>query len=394
LSSCTNLDVKGIVEAIERAIGVSARPVHLHEPSFAGREWEYLKECLDSTYVSSVGRFVERFESRLAEVCGTRAAVAVVNGTAALQVALRMAGVEPGHEVFIPALTFIATANAVTYCGAVPHFVDSEESTLGIDPTKLKAHLDRIGIYKNGRLVNSRTGRPLRAVVPVHVFGHPVDMDALSSVCSEYGLAVVEDATESLGSTYRGRPCGSLGLLGTLSFNGNKIITTGGGGAVVTDDTALARRAKHLTTTAKLPHKWAFVHDEIGWNYGLPNLNAALGVAQLEQLDEFIAAKRALAHRYAETFAQVRGTTFVLEPPGTSSIYWLNAILLDDDSGAARDRVLQATHDAGLRTRPLWTPMHCLAIFKECPRADLSIAESIQRRLVNLPSSAVLGMNA
>jgi perosamine synthetase len=229
-------------------------------------------------------------------------------------------------------------------------------------------------------------------VIPVHVFGHPVDMDALNAVCDAFGLAVVEDATESLGSTYRGRPCGGLGLVGVLSFNGNKIVTTGGGGALVTNDTSLARRAKHLTTTAKVSHQWDFVHDEIGWNYRLPNLNAALGIAQLEQLSGFVAAKRKLAQRYAEAFAQLSTVTLVAEPEGTASNYWLNAILLDDDSGKARDAVLKATHAAGLLTRPAWTPMHRLPMFRDCPRCDLTTAESIARRLIALPSSTVLGI--
>jgi perosamine synthetase len=218
-------------------------------------------------------------------------------------------------------------------------------------------------------------------------------MDALNAICTSYGLAVVEDGTESLGSTYRGRPCGGLGQVGVLSFNGNKIVTTGGGGAVVTNDAALARRAKHLTTTAKVPHPWHFVHDEVGWNYRLPNVNAALGLAQLEQLSGFVAAKRQLARRYIEALDKLSGVTAIVEPPGTASNYWLNAILLDDDSGADRDAVLSATHAAGLLTRPAWTPMHRLAMFRDCPRGDLTVSESIARRLINLPSSAVLGLD-
>ena len=387
------VDVGAVVAGIAQAIGTSERPVALHEPRFAGREWDYVKQCLDSGWVSSAGRFVDEFEARLATLCGAKAAIAVVNGTAALHVALRLVGVGPGDEVIVPALTFVATANAVSYCGAVPHFADSDARNLGLDSQKLKLHLDRIAVSRNGACINRQSGRAIRAVVPVHVFGHPVDMDALKAVCDAFGLAVVEDATESLGSTYHGRPCGGLGTIGTLSFNGNKIVTTGGGGALIFNDLELARRARHLTTTAKVKHPWAFVHDEIGWNYRLPNLNAALGLAQLEQLDGFVAAKRQLASRYAKVFAAMRGVTFVTEPKDTASIYWLNAIMLDDDSGVARDAVLKASHAAGLLTRPAWTPMHQLAIFQDCPRGDLSVAESIARRLVNLPSSAYLGMN-
>jgi perosamine synthetase len=385
------VDVEAIVACIERAVVTKNRPLPLHEPRFAGREKEYVDQCVDSGWVSSAGSFVDEFEARLATLCQTKAAIAVVNGTAALHVALRVAGVGTGDEVIVPALTFVATANAVSYCGAVPHFVDAEGDHLGLDPQKLKLHLDRAAQYRDGVCVNRQTGRVIRAVIPVHVFGHPVDMDALNAVCDSFGLAIVEDATESLGSTYRGRPCGGLGRVGVLSFNGNKIVTTGGGGAVVTNDVQLARRVKHLTTTAKVPHQWDFVHDEIGWNYRLPNLNAALGLAQLEQLPGFVAAKRRLARRYVEAFVNLSGVTVVAEPDGTASNYWLNAILLDDDSGKARDAVLKATRAAGLLTRPAWTPMHRLAMFRDCPRGDLTVSESIARRLVNLPSSAVLG---
>jgi perosamine synthetase len=386
-------DAEAIVAAIGRAVGPTERPLHLHEPRFAGHEWTYVKECLDTGWVSSAGRFVDQFEVELARTCGARFAIAIVNGTAALHVALRLVGVGPGDEVIVPALTFVATANAVTYCGAIPQFVDSDPATLGLDPEKLQARLQRIALRRDGALINKETGRPIRAVVPVHVFGHPVDMDALGAVCAQFGVAVVEDATESLGSTYHGRPCGSLGRAGVLSFNGNKIVTTGGGGAIVTNDEELAHRAKHLTTTAKQPHPWAFLHDEIGWNYRLPNINAALGLAQLEQLGSFVAAKRVVAQRYAEAFAGVPGVRWMKEPEGSSSNYWLNAILLDDDDMKTRDRVLQACHDAGFLARPAWTLMHRLTMFKNSPRDDLANAESIERRLINLPSSAVLGLS-
>jgi perosamine synthetase len=269
--------------------------------------------------------------------------------------------------------------------------VDSDGATLGIDPEALRTRLQAVGERRGADLVNRETGRPIRAVMPVHVFGHPCDMDRLTEVCAEFGLPIIEDATEALGSLYKGRPCGGLSFAGVLSFNGNKIVTTGGGGAIVTDDADLARRAKHLTTTAKQPHAWAFHHDAVGWNYRMPNLNAALGVAQLEQLDGFVAAKRRLAAHYVEIFAGVSGVRFVREPAQTKSNYWLNAILLDDDSGEARDAVLQASHDAGLMTRPIWTPMHHLPMFDQSPKGGLSTSESLARRLVNLPSSVVLG---
>jgi len=385
-------DVAAIVDAIAKVIGTCRRPVSLHEPNFSGREWEYVKECLDTGWVSAAGRFVERFEQKIALTCQSKAAVAVVNGTAALHVALRLNGVEPDDEVLVPALTFVATANAVTYCDALPHFVDSEPDGLGIDAGALERHLRSVADTRNGVPVNRQTGRPIRACIPVHVFGHPADMNAINRVCGLFNIAVVEDATESLGSLYRGRPCGALSRASVLSFNGNKIVTTGGGGAIVTDDTDLAARAKHLTTTAKLPHRWAFLHDEVGWNYRLPNINAALGVAQLEQLETFVSAKRRLAARYAGAFAAVPGVRFIQEPAGTSSNYWLNGILLDEDSESLRDAVLDAAHAAGFLARPAWTPMHRLPMFAAAPRGDLSAAESISRRLINLPSSAVLGM--
>ena len=369
------VDVEAIVACIERVIVTQKRPVPLHEPRFAGREKEFVDRCIDTGWVSSAGSFVDEFETRLADLCRTKSAIAVVNGTAALHVALTLVGVRANDEVIVPALTFVATANAVTYCGAIPHFVDCEDKHLGLDAQKLRAHLDHIAQYQNGVCINRQTGRQIRAIVPVHVFGHPVDMDALSGVCDPFGLSVVEDATESLGSTYHGRPCGGLGRVGVLSFNGNKIVTTGGGGAVVTNDADLAHRAKHLTTTAKVPHSWDFVHDAVGWNYRLPNLNAALGLAQLEQLPGFVAAKRQLARRYIDAFAKLSGVISIVEPGGTASNYWLNAILLKDDSGADRDAVLKATHAAGLLTRAAWTPMQRLAMFRDCPRGDLAVSE-------------------
>lgn len=377
-----------IREAIARAIG-SDRAV-LHEPQFGGNEWAYLKACLDSTFVSSVGPFVDRFEAELAAYTGARHAVAVVNGTAALHVALRLAGVEPGDEVLVPALSFVATANAVAYCGALAHFVDSEEGTLGIDAAALRAHLERIARREAGGCVNRASGRPIRAVVPMHTFGHPVDLDGLLAVAGDFGLVVVEDAAESLGSLYGGRHTGTFGRLGTLSFNGNKTITTGGGGAILTDDPALAKHAKHLTTTAKVPHRWAYRHDELGYNYRMPNLNAALGCAQLEQMPGFVAAKRTLFERYAAAFAGIDGVRIFAEPAGCRSNYWLQVALLDPAQASCRDAVLAATNDAGLMTRPVWELLHRQPAFADCPRMELPVAESIEARLINLPSSAVL----
>lgn len=377
-----------IVSALKAVIGPG--PVGLHEPVFRGQEWTYLKDCLDSTYVSSVGRYVDRFEEGLSRLTGAEHSVAVVNGTAALHIGLRLAGVQAGDEVLIPALTFVATACAVIYCNAVPHFVDSEESTLGISPKALHDHLRRCTQRRGGNFVNRHTGRPIRALVPMHTFGHPADLYGLLDVAEEFELALVEDAAESLGSFYYGHHTGTLGRIGVLSFNGNKTITTGGGGALLLNDSDLAQRAKHLTTTAKLPHRWEFRHDEIGYNYRLPNINAALGCAQLEQLDAFLQSKRKLYSRYSEAFSDLPGMRLVNEPQGSQSNFWLQAILLDESAAHERDLILAATNDAGYMTRPAWTVLHRLPPYSSFPRAQLPVAESLEQRLINIPSGAGL----
>ncbi|MFJ3044299.1 LegC family aminotransferase [Herbaspirillum chlorophenolicum] len=377
-----------IVRALQQVCGQG--PVALHEPRFSGQEWEYLKACLDSTFVSSVGKYVDRFEADLAAFTGAKHAIAVVNGTAALHVALLLAGVERDDEVLLPALTFAATANAVHYCGAIPHLVDSSEDSLGIDPQALRAWLGTTARREGGVCINTRTGRRIRALLPMHAFGHPCDIDGLLGVAHDFGLVLVEDAAESLGSWYQGRHTGTFGLLGTLSFNGNKTITTGGGGAILINDSALARRAKHLTTTAKLPHRWSYVHDEVGFNYRLPNINAALGCAQLEQLPGFLASKRHLFERYREAFSSIPQVRLVAEPQGCTSNYWLQTLLLDAGVEQRRDDVLDATNTAGMMTRPAWELMHRLAPYAACPTAPLPVAESLARRLINIPSSAGL----
>jgi perosamine synthetase len=386
---CAESTVSGQVVAAIRSV-VGSGPVMLHEPRFAGNEWSYVKECLDSTFVSSVGKFVDRFEADLAAYTGAKYAIAVVNGTAALHVALRLAGVQPGDEVLIPALSFVATANAVAYCGASPHFVDSEERTLGLDPKALRDYLNAIAEIRSGSCVNRATGRVIRSVVPMHVFGHPLDIEGMLSVARDFHLGLVEDAAESLGSTIRGRHTGTFGLMGSLSFNGNKTITTGGGGAILTDDAYLAKRAKHITTTAKVQHRWEYQHDEVGFNYRMPNINAALGCAQLEQLTGLLTAKRALFKRYEAAFSKVSGMRIMAEPGDCRSNYWLQTLVLGADVACERDAILAATNDAGLMTRPTWTLMHRLAPYRESPRMALPVAESLERRLINLPSSPQL----
>jgi perosamine synthetase len=377
-----------VIAALRQALGVPGAA--LHEPSFSGNEWQYLKECLDSTFVSSVGKFVDRFEADLAGLTGSAHVIAVVNGTSALHVAIKLAGVLPGDEVLVPSLTFIATANAVSYCGAVPHFVDIETVTLGIDAARLRQYLAKRTEKRAGQCIHRDTGRVIRAMVPMHCFGHPADIDGLLGVAADFGISMVEDAAESLGSWYGDRHTGTFGKLGILSFNGNKTITTGGGGAILTQDPELAKLAKHLTTTAKQPHAWEYGHDMIGYNYRMPNINAALGCAQLERLPDLLDAKRRLYQAYARAFAGVEGVSLHGEPAGSRSNYWLQTLVLAKDRADQRDAVLAATNGAGYMTRPAWTLMHRLSPYADCPRMVMPVAESLAGRIINIPSSSGL----
>lgn len=378
-------------QRIRGVIGTEKDFVPLHVPEFHGRERELLIDCIDTGWVSSVGSYVDEFEAEVARLSGCTYGVVVANGTAALQVALIVAGVKAGDEVLMPALTFVATANATSHLGAVPHFVDSAYDTLGICPERLRAHLEQVAEVRDGQTVNRQTGCRIAAVVPMHVFGCPVDMDRLNAVLTDWPMEVVEDAAESLGSSYKGRLCGSLGTVAAVSFNGNKIVTTGGGGAIVTNNEALAKRAKHLTTTAKLPHKWAFLHDEVGYNYRMPNLNAALGVAQLEQLDTRLAQKQRLFDAYADALRGLNEVQLFHAPEGSVSNNWLVTLLLDPAHAGDRDHLLQVLNDAGIMTRPIWTLMHRLPMYRSAPRADLAQAEDLEARVLNIPSSAYLG---
>lgn len=385
------LNIDSVIERLWKVLPRDHAPFGLHEPEFGEKDRAYVLDAIDSTFVSSVGQYVDRFEAAIADYTGAKSAVAVVNGTAALHIALQVVGVGPGDEVLVPTLTFIATANAISYCGARPHFIDSCYKTLGLDPEKLDAWLKDIAEIKDGVCRNRKTGARIAAVVPMHTFGHPVDLDHLLDVAERWHLPVVEDAAESLGSTYHGKHTGRFGVVGTLSFNGNKTITTGGGGAVITDDEALGKRIKHLTTTAKKKHAWAFAHDEIGYNYRLPNLNAALGCAQMEKLSTFVEEKRKIASLYTQAFIGCDGVHIVQEPTGCRSNYWLNALLLDARYAEALIPLLERTNAVGLGTRPVWTLMHKLEMYADCPRSDVSVAEDLERRLINLPSSAKLG---
>lgn len=378
------------LKGLAKVLGKPSPFIPLHEPEFIGNEWAKVKDCLDSTFVSSVGEYVDRFELMLAEYTGAKYAVAVVNGTAALHIALILAGVQPGDEVFIPSLSFVATANAVAHCGAIPHFIDSDPVTLGIDIKALKVYLQECSQEQSGKLINRFTQRRIAALVPMHTYGHPVDMLSLLDLARDHNLTVVEDAAESLGSTYQGKHTGTFGKLGILSFNGNKIITTGGGGAILTNDPDLARQAKHLTTTAKQTHRWEFAHDQIAWNYRLPNLNAALGCAQMEKLPNLLRRKRLLAQQYQAVFRNMTGLDFVSEPPNSQSNYWLNTIRLKQPNYQVRDQLLQVANDAGYQCRPTWKLLHKLPMYANSPHAPLVVAEELEASLINIPSSGSL----
>lgn len=366
----------------------SAEYIPLHAPVFSGREHEYVAETIGSSFVSSVGAFVDRFETDMAAYTGSPRAVATVNGTAALHIALKLAGVDAGDLVVTQPLTFVATCNAITYCNAEPVFVDVDRLTLGLSPHALDAWLQEHARLDESGLCRARLdNRIIRACVPMHTFGHPADLDGLMGVCQRWNLALVEDAAESLGSFYKGRHTGTFGLLGTLSFNGNKIITTGGGGMILAGE-ELASHAKHLTTTAKRPHPYEYVHDEVGYNYRLPNLNAALGCAQLEQLETFVASKRQLAARYAEHLKN-SDLEFVTEPPECRSNFWLNAVICQDRQH--RDALLKATNETGVMTRPIWALMNHLSMYAHCRKGPLANAEWLEARVVNLPSSVNIG---
>lgn len=376
---------ENVTAAIQSVVGLNT--VALHEPNFDGNELLYLKECIDSTYVSSVGKFVDLFELELANFTGAKYAISTVNGTAALHIALKLAGVEAGDEVLLPALTFVATANAIVYCDAIPHFVDSEERTLGIDGAKLRDYLLKTTLQTSGKCVNKSSGRIIRAIVPMHTFGHPSDLEALLAIAHDFNIVLVEDAAESLGSYYRGQHTGTFGLLGALSFNGNKTITTGGGGAILTDNFDLARHAKHLTTTAKIRHTWEFRHDEIGYNYRMPNINAALGCAQLEKLPSKLAAKRKLFERYQSAFAEIQGVKLYVQPENCQSNYWLQTLMLDKNQSENQEAVLETTNAAGIMARPVWVLLNELTPFTKSPATDLTTAHSLSRRIINIPSS-------
>ena len=361
--------------------------IPLHEPKFIGNEKKYLTECIDSTFVSSVGKFVDEFEEKIASYTGAKYAIATSNGTSALHISLILANVEQDDEVLTQPLTFVATCNAISYCGAKPLFIDVDKETMGLSPIALKEFLDNNTTVKNQQCINNKSGKVIKVCVPMHTFGHPCKIDEIKDICDQYHIDLIEDAAESLGSFYKNKHTGTFGKMGVMSFNGNKIITAGGGGCIITDDEDLAKKAKHLTTTAKVPHKWEYAHDMVGYNYRMPNLNAALLVAQLENLDNFIDKKRKLADMYGEFFKGI-DCRFVKEPAESSSNYWLNAIIFNNKR--QRDIFLNESNTQGVMTRPIWTLMNELPMFKDAQCGDLTNSEWLEDRVVNIPSSVIL----
>ena len=361
--------------------------IPLHEPRFIGNEKKYLNECIDSTFVSSVGEFVDRFEEDISKFTNAKYTVATMNGTSALHISLLISGVESGHEVITQPLTFVATCNAISYCMAKPIFVDVDKDTMGMSPLALESFLKENAIVKNRQCVNKFTGNIIKACIPMHTFGHPCRIDEIKDICDKYYISLIEDAAESIGSFYKDKHTGTYGQMGLISFNGNKIITGGGGGCIITDDEILAKKAKHLTTTAKVSHKWEYTHNMIGYNYRMPNLNAALLTSQLENLGTFLSSKRSVAMAYKEFFKD-KPYGFVEEPTNCHSNYWLNAIILQDKE--ERDLFLYETNSKGVNTRPIWTLMNKLPMFKDAQCGNLTNSEWLEERVVNIPSSVIL----
>jgi perosamine synthetase len=373
-----------IIDFIHKLYGTEEY-IPLHEPKFIGNEKVYLTDCIDSTFVSSAGIYVDKFEQLISQYTGAKYAIATVNGTAALHVALELAGVKRSDEVITQPLSFIAASNAISYCGAKPIFIDVDMGTLGMSPSSLKSFLSNNSKISKDGCINIKTGKRIAAVLPMHTFGHPCHINEIASICEEFGLALIEDAAESIGSFYQGKHTGNFGRMGVFSFNGNKTITTGGGGMIITDNEYQARRAKHITTTAKQPHLYEFVHDEIGYNYRLPNINAAIGCAQMENISKLLESKRIIANTYSNFFKD-KDVKFVHEPENTSSNYWLNAVILKDKE--SRDNFLSELNNAKIMSRPVWRLINELPMFSDCQISDLTNAIWLQDRLVNIPSSA------
>ena len=382
------LIISEIINAIRKATKLST--AQLHQPEFNGNEWQYIKDCFDSSFVSSVGTYVTEFEKKIALYTGANHAIATINGTAALHLALVVAGVQQNDEVLVPSMTFVATVNAVSYLNAKPHFVDCSEQNFGMDPTLLRNHLEKISELKNGVCVNKESGSIIRALVPTHVFGHPCDIAELKEIADDFQLLLIEDASESLGSYYQKKHTGTFGSLGVISFNGNKTITTGGGGVIITNDDKLAHKAKFLSTTAKEQHPYAFVHKKVGYNYRMPNLNAALGCAQLENLPKILKAKRKLNFKYKNAFSKVKNIQFLDETNFPGSNFWLQTILINENYSQFQNPIIESCIEAGYQVRPVWKPIHSLPMYLGSPSTSLSNTNSLSKRIINLPSGAGL----
>ena len=363
----------------------------LHTPFFIGKENLYLKDCIKSTFVSTSGKYIEQFEKKIKKFTGAKHAVAVVNGTVALQVALRALGVQMYDEILIPSLTFVATANAVKHCGAIPHFIDSNEKSLGLCLNNLEEHLKKKSIKRGRHIYNRTTGRRIYAIIPVHVYGHITNMKKLRAIAKKLNLKVLEDAAESLGSFYLGKHAGTMGDAGILSFNANKIITTGGGGMILTGNSLLAKQIRHLISTAKLPHPWKFIHDKVAWNYRMPNINAALGCAQIEKIITILKYKKKITESYQKEFKTFNDISFIHQPEGCKSNYWLNTIRVKNLKIAKRDLLLKKLNNNYFECRPAWKLLHKLKMFRGCPKSKLNNSEKLESELITLPSSPVYG---
>ena len=379
-----------IVAGTRAVMQTSEGNIPLHVPVFGKNAAGYVNECITTGWVSSAGKYVDRFEADLATFTGAKRAVAVSNGTSALHIALKLCGVEPQDEVLLPSLTFVATANAVSYCFATPHFVDVESRSLGIDAEAIRNYLNEIAEVKDGKCINRKTGQTIRCLIGMHAFGHPFKLESVLKLCEDFSLDLVEDAAESIGSFYKDRHTGLFGRVGILSFNGNKTITTGGGGAIVTDDESLADLAKHLTTTGKQPHAYRYFHDMVAYNYRMPNLNAALGCSQLEDLPAILESKRKIATGYLSTFAGNPNFEILAEPENSRSNYWLNALILSEENSKYHDEVIQQLNLSGIIVRPIWEPLHTLPMYHDAPRMSLAVTENLAKRIINLPSTPKL----
>ncbi len=375
-----------IINIVKKILGKGHHS--LHEPYFCGNEWKYVKKTLDDNYVSSIGSFVNKFENQIKKFTKSKYAISVINGTEALHLSLVACGVKSNDEVLVPTITFVGTANSILYSGAIPHFVDSEFETLGIDPVKLEKYLKKITIRKGKFYFNKKTKRRIRAIIPVHIFGNICQIDKILKIAKKYNLIVIEDAAEALGSFFKNKHAGNFGLIGCFSFNGNKILTTGGGGAIITNNKSLAKKIKHLSTTAKINHRWEYIHDAVGYNFRMPNLNAALGSAQFENLNKFLRSKRKLFLRYKKEFSRISDVKFIKNPEFSKSNNWLNTIFIKNSSLKIRNKVLKLAQKNKLFLRPVWKPLHQLKHFRLMPKMNLENAKKIYISCINLPSSS------